>query len=211
MDFKNMTVGEFARGIGAETPIAGGGSVSALAGAYGAALIMMVSRKTVHNKKYADEAERFMEIIRHAAPLCEDLLDDIQGDINSFGKYKQALALPRRTEEEREKRNNALQEGLKSAAQAPLKAATRAVDLMPLCRETGEKGNKNAVSDALVGILMLRAAILGAVYNIRINVQLITDDDYREEMLRKADELQKKALESEAEILGMVPELTECH
>ncbi|WP_294145586.1 cyclodeaminase/cyclohydrolase family protein [uncultured Clostridium sp.] len=210
MDFKDMTVGDFAGGIGAETPLAGGGSVSALAGAYGAALIMMVSRKTVHNKKYAGEAERFMEIIRQAAPLCEELLDDIQGDISSFGKYKKALALPKGTEDEREKRNDALQEGLKAAAQAPLNAAARAADLLPLCRETVEKGNKNAVSDALVGILMLRAAILGAVYNIRINVQSITDDAYRGEMLRKADELQKKALESEAEILGMVPELTRC-
>ncbi len=210
MDLKDMTVGEFARGIGAETPLAGGGSVSAMAGAYGAALVMMVSRKTVHNKKYAVEAERFMEIIRQAAPLCEDLLDDIQGDVSSFGQYKQALALPKGTEEEKEKRNNALQEGLKAAAQAPLKAANRAVELLPLCREAVEKGNKNAVSDALVGILMLRAAILGAVYNIRINVQSITDDVYREEMLQKADELQKRVLESEAEIFGMVPELTEC-
>lgn len=210
MDFKDMTVGEFARRIGSETPLAGGGSVSALAGAYGAALVMMVSSKTVHNKKYADVADRFIEIIRQTAPLCEDLLDDIQGDISSFGTYKKALALPRETEDERKKRSSAMQEGLKAAVQAPLKAALCAAELLPLCRETIEKGNKNAVSDALVGILMLRAAILGAVYNIRINLQSVADDAYREEMLGKADELQKRALESEAEIFRMVPELTKC-
>lgn len=210
MDFRDMTVGAFAQGIGAETPLAGGGSVSALAGAYGAALVAMVSRKTILNKKYADVAEHFLEVIQTCAPLRENLLDGIQGDITSFRKFKAALAMPKGTEEEQAARKAAMQEGLKAAIQAPLDVAEWCVQLLPLCRDTIENGNKNAASDALVGVLMLRTAILGAVYNIRINLQSITDKEYQKAMLQRADELQRLAIEEETSILGLVPELTQC-
>ena len=138
MDFKDMTVGEFARGIGAELPVAGGGSAAALSGAYGAAM----------------------------------------------------------------------QNGLKAAVQTPLEVAEKSVKALALCREAIEKGNRNAGPDALVGALLLRAAILGAVYNIRINVKTITDEPYRREMLNRAKDLEETAIRQEAEILSLLPELT---
>lgn len=210
MDFRDMTVAAFAQGIGAETPLAGGGSVSALAGSYGAALVAMVSRKTILNKKYADVADHFLDVIQQCAPLRENLLDGIQGDITSFRKFKTALAMPKETAEEQAARKAAMQEGLKAAIKAPLDVAEWCAQLLPLCRDTVENGNKNAASDALVGVLMLRTAILGAVYNIRINLQSITDESYKEAMLCRADELQKLAIGEESAILELVPELTRC-
>ena len=210
MDFKDMTVSAFAQGVGADTPLAGGGSISALAGAYGAALVAMVSQKTILNKKYADAADHFREVIAQCGPLREKLLDGIQGDINSFRKFKSALAMPKNTEEEKTARRDAMQEGLKAAIQAPLDVAEWCAELLPLCRDVITNGNKNAASDALVGLLMIRTAILGAVYNIRINLQSITDEAYKTNMLKKADELQKLAVEEEAAILDLVPELTRC-
>ena len=112
---------------------------------------------------------------RQCAVLRESLLDDIQNDIDSFRKYKTALALPKVTQEESAVRNAAMQNGLKAAVQTPLEVAEKSVKALALCREAIEKGNRNAGPDALVGALLLRAAILGAVYNIRINVKTITD------------------------------------
>lgn len=210
MDFRDMTVSAFAQGIGAETPLAGGGSISALAGAYGAALVAMVSRKTILNKKYAAMAEHFLDVIQQCAPLRENLLDGIQGDITAFQTFKNALAMPKTTEAEQIARKAAMQEGLQAAIQAPLDVAEWCVELLPLCRDTIENGNKNAASDALVGALMLRTAILGAVYNIRINLQSITNEAYKEKMFKWADELQKLAVDEEAAIWELAPELTQC-
>ena len=145
---------------------------------------------------------------RQCAVLRESLLDDIQNDIDSFRKYKTALALPKVTQEESAVRNAAMQNGLKAAVQTPLEVAEKSVKALALCREAIEKGNRNAGPDALVGALLLRAAILGAVYNNRINVKTITDEPYRREMLNRAKDPEKTAIRQEAEILSLLPELT---
>ena len=168
----------------------------------------MVAQKTVLNKKYADLAEHFQQLRKESLLLCEDLLDAIQRDNSSFKHVKLALAMPQGTEEDRAQRTAAMQEGFKIAAEAPMQVAETCVKLLPLCRETIARGNVNAASDALVGALMLRSAILGAVYNVRINVQSIHDQAFCESMLKRADELQEIAQREEAELLGLVPDLT---
>ena len=101
MDFKDLTIGAFAQGIAGEHTIAGGGSVSALAGAFGAALICMVSRKTVQNKKYAEEHDYFQKLLEGMQAPLETFLDGIQEDINAFTVFEQALALPKETAAEK--------------------------------------------------------------------------------------------------------------
>lgn len=120
------------------------GSAAALSGAYGAALVSMVSRKTISNNKYTNVKHRFQEVDRQCAVLRESLLDDIQNDIDSFRKYKTALALPKVTQEESAVRNAAMQNGLKAAVQTPLEVAEKSVKALALCREAIEKGNRNA-------------------------------------------------------------------
>lgn len=208
MDFRDMTIGEFAQGIAGENTIAGGGSVSALAGAYGAALVSMVCRKTLQNKKYADVYDHFQQLLADVQQPLETFLDGIQEDINAFTVFEQALALPKNTDEEKEVRKAAMQDGLKAAAMAPMAIAELAAGLMPACWDIVAKGNKNAASDALAGVLMMRAAVLGSVYNVRINLQSVKDEEYCARMLEKAAALEKTALEYEAKILAEATELT---
>ena len=209
MAFQDKTIREFALDIAAESPLAGGGCVSALAGAYGAALTGMVAQKTILNKKYADLAEQFQTVRAQSLLLCQELLEAIQRDNDAYREVKLALAMPKETQEQREKRHAAMQEGLKTAARAPMQVAETCVKLLPLCRETIEKGNTNAASDALVGALMLRSAILGAVYNVRINLQSVQDRAFCKGMLARADELQEIAETEERSLLALVPHLTE--
>lgn len=209
MDFKDMAICDFALGIASDLPIAGGGCVSALAGAYGAALVAMVSQKTILNKKYSNLVDSFQQVKKESIFYCKDLLDAIQRDKSSFNIVKIALNMPKQTEEEITKRKLAMQEGLKFAAEAPLQVAETVVKLLPLCRETIERGNKNAASDALVGVLMLRSAILGSVYNVKINLQSIKDNEYCEKMRARANQLQKIVVEEEKKLLALMPELTE--
>lgn len=210
MDFKDLTIGAFAQGIAGEHTIAGGGSVSALAGAFGAALICMVSRKTVQNKKYAEEHDYFQKLLEGMQAPLETFLDGIQEDINAFTVFEQALALPKETAAEKNARKAAMQNGMKTAALAPLTIAELGTKMMSACWDTVAKGNKNAASDALVGALMMRAAVLGSIYNVRINLKSIADEDYCKKTLEKVAELEKITLVYEAKIMQEAAELTLC-
>ena len=158
MDFRDMTINDFAQGIAGEHTIAGGGSVSALAGAYGAALVSMVSRKTLQNKKYVDVYDQFEALLADTQPKLETFLDGIQDDITAFEVFERALAMPKDTEEEKTARKAAMQEGLKAAAMAPMKMARLSAEMMSACYDIVAKGNKNAASDALAGALMMRTS-----------------------------------------------------
>lgn len=208
MDFRDMTINDFAQGIAGEHTIAGGGSVSALAGAYGAALVSMVSRKTLQNKKYVDVYDQFEALLADTQPKLETFLDGIQDDITAFEVFERALAMPKDTEEEKTFRKAAMQEGLKAAAMAPMKMARLSAEMMSACYDIVAKGNKNAASDALAGALMMRAAVLGSVYNVRINLQSINDEAYCEKMLEEAAALEKIAFETEEKIMAAATELT---
>lgn len=201
MDFRDYTINDFAQGIAGENTIAGGGSVSALAGSYGAALISMVCRKTIQNKNYADKREYFTKLLEDIQQPKEVFLDGIQEDINSFSVFEAAMAMPKDTDEQKAARKAAMQEGLKAAANAPLAIAELAASLMPACWDIVAEGNVNAGSDALVGIMMMRTAILGSVYNIRINVKSIKDEEFNAKLLKRADELEKIAFDMEAKIM----------
>lgn len=210
MNFKDMSIEAFAHGIAGEDTIAGGGSVSALAGAFGAALICMVSRKTIQNKKYAEVCDYFQQLLHDVQKPLDTFLNGIQEDINAFTIFEQALALPKETQKEKAARKVAMQDGMKAAAMAPMAMAELGAKMMPVCWDIVAKGNKNAASDALAGVLMMRAAVLGSVYNVRINLKTVTDEEYCEKMLKKAAELEKTALDYEAKIMQEAIELTLC-
>ena len=103
-----------------------------------------------------------------------------------------------------------MQNGMKAAALAPLTIAELGTKMMSACWDTVAKGNKNAASDALVGALMMRAAVLGSIYNVRINLKSIADEDYCKKTLEKVAELEKITLVYEAKIMQEAAELTLC-
>ena len=193
---KNMTVQEFAMQTASNEPVPGGGSISALAGSLAAALTEMVAGLTIGKKKYAEVEEEMKAAIEPMHAICEHLLDDIKRDSESFDLYMQALTLPKETEEEKAARQEAMQNGLKAAV------AKRAYEIMPYAEVMVTKGNKTAVTDALVATMMARTAVLGALFNVKINLESIKDEAFVAETTKEVEVLEKKAIEHEQKILA---------
>lgn len=200
---KKMTVEEFAMQTASNEPVPGGGSISALAGALAAALTEMVAGLTVGKKKYAEVEEEMKEAIAPMHAICEHLLDDIKRDSESFDLYMQALTLPKETEEEKAARTKAMQDGLKAAVAVPLSVAKRSYEVMPYAEMMVAKGNKTAVTDALVATMMARTAVLGALFNVKINLESIKDEAFVAETAKEVEALEKKALAHEKKVLAL--------
>lgn len=199
---KNMTIQEFAMQTASNEPVPGGGSISALAGSLAAALTEMVAGLTIGKKKYADVEEEMKEAVEPMKAVCAQLLDDIKRDSESFDQYMQALTLPKETEEEKAARTEAMQNGLKAAVEVPLSVAKAACCILPYAETMVVKGNKTAVTDALVATMMARTAVLGAGFNVKINLESIKDQEYVDRIGKEVAELEKQAIEQEKKILA---------
>ena len=186
---KNMTIQQFAMQTASNEPVPGGGSISALALA--AALTEMVAGLTIGKKKYADVEEEMKAAIEPMKEICAQLLDDIKRDSESFDQYMQALTLPKETEEEKAARTEAMQNGLKAAVAVPLSVAKAACGILPYAETMVVKGNKTAVTDALVATMMARTAVLGAGFNVKINLESIKDQEYVDRIGKEVAELEK--------------------
>ena len=199
---KNITIQEFAMQTASNEPVPGGGSISALAGSLAAALTEMVAGLTIGKKKYADVEEEMKAAVEPMKAVCAQLLDDIKRDSESFDQYMQALTLPKETEEEKEARTEAMQNGLKAAVEVPLSVAKAACGILPYAETMVIKGNRTAVTDALVATMMARTAVLGAGFNVKINLESIKDQEYVDRIGKEVAELEKQAIEQEKKILA---------
>ena len=199
---KNMTIQEFAMQTASNEPVPGGGSISALAGSLAAALTEMVAGLTIGKKKYADVEEEMKAAVEPMKAVCAQLLDDIKRDSESFDQYMQALTLPKETEEEKEARTEAMQNGLKAAVEVPLSVAKAACGILPYAETMVVKGNRTAVTDALVATMMARTAVLGAGFNVKINLESIKDQEYVDRIGKEVAELEKQAIEQEKKNLA---------
>ena len=199
---KNMTIQQFAMQTASNEPVPGGGSISALAGSLAAALTEMVAGLTIGKKKYAEAEEEMKAAVAPMQQIRDQLLEDIKRDSESFDQYMQALTLPKETEEEKAARTEAMQNGLKAAVAVPLSVAKAACCILPYAEIMVTKGNKTAVTDALVAAMMARTAVLGAGFNVKINLESIRDPEYVESIGKEVAELEKQAVEMENRILA---------
>lgn len=202
MELKDLTVTGFCEITASDAPAPGGGSVSALAGTLAAALGEMVARLTVGKEKYAQVQPEMERLLEELPPVRQRLLEAIDRDSRAFDRYMAALTLPKGTHEEKEVRKNAMQEGLKEAAQVPLEVARAAVSLFPALELVVTRGNSNAVTDGMVGTMLARSAVLGALFNVRVNLGSIHDAAFVEKLDRETRTLQEQALRWERQILG---------
>ncbi len=202
MEMKKMTLEQFCAETASNQPAPGGGSVSALAGALAASLAEMVAQLTVGKKGYEDAEAEMAELLPKAAALREKLLDDITRDSQSFNGYMDALSLPKSTDAEKEARRAAMQQALKDAAQVPLEVAHTAAEAMPLAATLVKKGNKNAVTDGLVAAMMTRTAVLGALYNVKINLGSIKDEAFVADLKAKIHRLETDIVAAETAVLA---------
>lgn len=199
----NKTVTGFVEITASNEPVPGGGSVSALSASIAAALGEMVANLTVGRKKYAEVEAEMKEISEKLCECKNVFLEYIDKDANSFDGVMQAFGMPKETDEEKAARSAAIQAGMKDAAAVPLAVAKGTVEMMPLIKVAVEKGNSNAVTDAAVAGMQARTAVLGALYNVKINLGSIKDEDFVAKVNSEIAEIEKQAIAIEAEIIAI--------
>ena len=185
-------------------PVPGGGSIAALSAAVAASLAEMVANLTLGKKGYEAVEEEMKAVAEKMRPLREKLTKDIDRDADSYNTVFSAFKLPKQTEEEKQKRGQAIQNGLKHAASVPMGVAEDAFGILKHVRMVIEKGNQNAITDGAVAAMMARTAVLSALYNVKINLGSIKDEAFVKEMREKVKRLVEETLKEEQEILSLV-------
>lgn len=202
---KDMKLVDFTIATASNAPVPGGGSIAAVSGSLSAALTEMVTNLTIGKKKYAEFEEEMKDIKEKAEEIRVKMLDDIERDCKAFEKVMDCFKLPKETDEEKMKRKEAFQLSLKGAADVPFEIAQNAFSIMPLAEAVVLRGNSNAVTDGLVATMMARTAVLSALLNVKINLDSIKDEEYKQTMTSKVKELEKNAILYEQKILSKSP------
>jgi len=199
-------VSNFLDELASNSPTPGGGSVAALAGALGAALISMVGNLTIGKKKYEDVEEDITKIISSSEKLRYELSQLIEEDVKAFNNFMATYKMPKETEDEKKIRTEKIQESLIEAAKVPLKVAYKCLEVLNLSREVAEKGNINVISDAGVAVLLAEAALESAILNVKINLGMIKDEKVRTELSSSIKELLLKEKGQKEKVLKIVEE-----
>jgi formiminotetrahydrofolate cyclodeaminase len=199
-----LTVAELLARTAAGTPVPGGGSLAALAAAVGAALSQMVAGLTAGRPQFASVTPEMHTIAARAERLRADLLDDMDRDAAAYSAVMQAYRRPQHTAEEKIRRSEAIQEATRRATQVPLAVAEKALEVMNLAHTAVRRGNPNAASDGAVGAMLARAALKGALFNVRINLQGLRDSAFADRMNQAAAALEARAVALETAILAEI-------
>ncbi len=200
----NMTCEAFADETSSESPAPGGGSISAYMGVLAAALGTMVANLSAHKAGWDDRWEEFSNYADGGRALITRLLHLVDEDTEAFNRIMAALGLPKGSEAEKTARAEAMEAATLYATQVPLYTMEAAFDAFELLEAMAREGNPASVSDAGVGALAARSAVLGAQLNVRINAAGLKDREAAARLLTRADEIAAKAIEAEARILEIV-------
>ena len=202
----DLTVKGFADETSRESPAPGGGTISAYMGALGAALGTMVANLSSHKAGWDARWEEFSNWADKGQKIQAELMTLVDEDTEAFNRIMEAFGLPKKTEEEKAARSAAIQAATLFATQVPLHTMQASFKVFELCKAMAEEGNPNSVSDAGVGVLAARAAVLGAGLNVKINASGLKDRETADKLVGEANELIKKANKLEAEIMKIVEE-----
>ena len=164
----------------------------------------MVANLSVGKKGYEAVEIEMKEVAETVKKLREQLVAEVDNDSNAYNKVLAAFKLPKTTEKEKIQRTEAIQEAIKHAARVPMGVAYDAMRVMDLAERVIKSGNRNAVSDGAVGAMMARSAVLGALFNVKINLASVKDKAFVEEMMREVNKLESRVHEREKTILSHV-------
>jgi glutamate formiminotransferase/formiminotetrahydrofolate cyclodeaminase len=200
----NMKLNEFADETASESPAPGGGSISAYVGSLGISLGTMVANLSSHKKGWDERWEEFSNWAEKGQKHKDELLRLVDADTKAFNQIMSAMSLPKATDEEKKARKKAIADATRFAIEIPFKVMQVSYDSMEVIKAMAETGNPNSVSDAGVGALCARTAVMGAFMNVRINAAGFDDTSFVEDMLKKGREIEGKAIAMETEILEVV-------
>ena len=175
-------------------------------GALGAALGAMVANLSSHKAGWDDRWKEFSDWAERGQALLAELLHLVDEDTEAFNRIMAVFAMPKSTDEEKAARSAALQQATLYATQVPLRTMKAAFGVFELVKAMAEQGNPNSVSDAGVGALAARSAVLGARLNVRINAAGLKDRAVADALTAEADEIASRAQALEQEILKIVEE-----
>ncbi len=200
----DMTCADFAEETASESPAPGGGSISAYMGALGAALGTMVANLSAHKAGWDERWEFFSDWADKGHAVMTELLHLVDEDTEAFNRIMAVFAMPKSTDEEKAARSAALQEATLYATEVPLRTMKAAYAAFDIVRAMAEEGNPNSVSDAGVGALAARSAVMGACLNVKINAAGLKDRAKADELVAEAERIVAEAQRAEAEILATV-------
>ena len=200
----DMTLTGFANETASESPAPGGGSISAYMGALGSALATMVANLSSHKRGWDDRWEEFSDWAERGKTFQVELMKLVDEDTNAFNKIMDAFSLPKKTEEEKAIRQQAVQDATRFATEIPFKTMKLCYECMTVSKAMAEIGNPNSVTDAGVGALAARSGVIGAFLNVKINASGLEDKDFADKIIKEGEEIVEKAKALETEILAIV-------
>lgn len=195
MIIKDMQIEDFLQKLSSKDAVPGGGGASALSGAIGTALGLMVGNLTIGKKKYADVEMEVRNLMERLEQLQIEMVNLADEDARVFAPLAIAYGLPTNTEEERAHKIEVMEENLLAASMVPIKIMENAVIVLNLLEELEKKGSVMAVSDVGVAVQCIRAALTGAVMNVYINTKSMKNLDRAEKLNQYADQMLEKGIE----------------
>jgi len=199
-----MNLREFANETASESPAPGGGSIAAYMGALGISLGTMVANLSAHKKGWESRWEEFSKWAEKGQRIKDELLRMVDEDTRAFNRIMESFSLPKNSDVEKKARTKAIQDATINAIEVPLRVMELAYESFDVIEAMAKEGNPNSVSDAGVGALCARSAVLGAYLNVTINVAALHDEDVKNTFVITAETLKQKAIARENEILKTV-------
>ncbi|MFH0728136.1 MAG: cyclodeaminase/cyclohydrolase family protein [Pseudomonadota bacterium] len=200
----DLKIEAFVNQTAAASPVPGGGSVSALAGALAAALSGMVAALTLGKKGYEAVEKEMAALLSKAGVLRHELTQAVDMDAIAYDTFLSALKLTQTTPAEKEAWRRELEAAKKRICDVPMGIASSALEVLDLAATAAGEGRKDIVTDAVVAVLLSRAALRGALYNVKFNLRSVTDVSYVQESLRRAEEMETEAAKKEKRILAAI-------
>ena len=202
----SLSLTDFANETSSESPAPGGGSISAYCGTLAASLTTMVANLSSHKRGWDERWEFFSDWAKKGLDVQNELIDLVDKDTDAFNQIIESIRLPKGTDEEIKKRNEAISKATKNAILVPLSIMEKAYDCMKITKEMALHGNPNSISDAGVASLCAIAAIKGGLLNVKINCKDFDDLKFIESINKKTDSIIKKSKKLEIEIMNIVEE-----
>ena len=199
MKLIDLKLNEYLDVLLSDAPAPGGGSVSALAGAQGAALMAMVCDLTTSKKKYADEHEYCAAVKKEAVELYEELAASIDRDTDAYNLIAAAFKMPKETPEQKAERKKAIADGTLEATKVPFSVMEYSYKGLLLADRLHGHYNTNCASDFGVGVLNFMACMRGAWLNVSINLPGVKDEAFAakcgeegRKMLKEGEEIARR-------------------
>jgi len=200
----DMTCVGFANETASESPAPGGGSISAYMGVLGASLGVMVANLSSHKAGWDARWEEFSMWAEKGQKLKDEMLHLVDEDTVSFNKIMDAFGLPKGNDAEKEARKKAIQDATKYATEVPFITMKKALEAFDICKAMAEIGNPNSVTDAGVGAICCRSAVMGAFLNVKINASGLEDKTFAQQIIAEGAQIEAKAIALEKEIMDIV-------